>query len=183
MTEKTPPRGRKLGVKVFEDVYMPELKNVFDTRIDLLKKKTETKKLALRDVIKEDLGADEIVEHVAGLVHEAQELERESEELAEKSAKVLDKARAIIEITKIYQYETGHHQHIQDIKFEFTSEVTRMIDVALMLQPEWLDLKEVEHWRNYFFSKMRSSVTMEQCTEVIEEARGKVAELIQAGDK
>ena len=185
MTETKPPRGRKLGVKVFEDVYMPELETVFETQIALMKKKTAAKKLSLRDVIKEDLGGDEIVEEITGLVHQAQEYERQSEALSAKSQVLLEKASAIIALTKIYKYDIGYNNNIQELKFEFSDEVTRMVDVAIMLHPEWLDLREVEHWRAAFRSKMRSSVTMEQCTEVIAEARQKVAELQKAklGDK
>lgn len=180
--EKKPPRGRKLGVKVFEDVYMPELKNAFNLQIELMKKKAETKRLSLQDFIKEDLDSDEILERITGLLYEAQKYEQESDRLSKKSEELIERAKALTEVTKIYEYG-GYTQSIDDITFKLSSEVTRMIEVALMLQPEWFDLKEMEHWRGHFLSQIRSSVTMEQCTEVIEEARQKVAELTQSGGK
>lgn len=181
-TEKKRARGRKLGVRIFQEVYYPEMNRLFDDRIKLLQVRVNWKEQQLLEAIKSQLPFDNILDKVLTLLKEAERMGKRVKKLEEDSVILRERAETIIEMTKVFKlggspHQYGEHVAIADLEIEHTDQILNMLKISMMLQPEWLTLQEAMALKSDFLSNLNRCVTMDQCTDLIDEARIEVAEM------
>ncbi len=178
--EKKKVRGRKLGVKIFQEVYYPEMATLFDDRIDVLQLRATWKEGELLEVIKSQLPFDEILDKVLTLLKEAEKKEAKVQRLGEEATTLREKADTIMAMTKAFNLDTHVNSYddptpVAELEIEHTTQILSMLTIAMMLQPEWLTLQEAKAMKKNFLSRLSRCVTMDQCTELIDEARVTIA--------
>lgn len=180
-------RGRRVGVRQMENVFMPQMSSTFGTLKSILEKRLLAKRTEIREMVCESLGLHEIIEAGAKIgklakekYKEANRLEEEAEEL-EKAAKDLVDASKIISLTLEEEarsyYRSGHTKQIKDMTISFTDDFKQIVDAAMLIQKEHLDFEWLKHQLEDFTSRLRMSVTMEQAVGTLEDAQGLVKQL------
>jgi hypothetical protein len=175
-------RGRKLGVKIFQEVYQPEMASLFDDRIEKLGDRASWKERDLLEAIKSQLPFDESLDKVLTLLTGAENKEKKVAKLEKEAEMLREKANKIMTMTKAFTLDTEGLSYngptpVAELEIEHTRQILDMLKIAMMLQPEWLTLQEAQAMKKDFLSKLNRCVTMDQCTELIEEARVTIAKM------
>ena len=174
--KKKKVRGRKLGVKIFQEVYQPEMASLFDDRIGKLGDRASWKESDLLEAIKSQLPFDEILDKVLTLLKDAENKEKKVAKLEKEAEMLRVKADKIMKMTKAFILDTDASSYndptpVAELEIEHTRQILDMLEIAMMLQPEWLTLQEAQAMKKDFLSRLNRCVTMDECTELIEEAR------------
>ena len=111
---------------------------------------------------------------------EANKIEEEAKEL-ERQAKALVNASKIIEMNmeeerRSYYSSTKHTKRVKGVTIEFSEQFNELVDAAMMVQKEHMDLEWLKHQRDHYKSTLGRSITMEQAVETL----GEVESLIKA---
>ena len=178
-TPKKKVRGRKLGVKIFQEVYQPEMIALFDTKIKILGDRASWKEQELLEAIKSQLPFDEIQDQILSLLRLAEKKEAAQNKLEKEVAMLREKADKIMEMTKTIKFSNhngyGDMPSVSELEIVHTTQILDMLKISMMLQPEWLTLEEMKAMKKEYLSKLNRCVTMDQCTEFIDEARATIA--------
>lgn len=170
----------KVGIKMFEGVYLPEIQSMFDEKIKAVENRLEHKQNEIWESLREQLPIDDISDRISSLLGEAERKEQEAQKL-EKEAEILrQKAEVVTRLTKTFHVEVrnGYQARaVDEITMDPSAQMKGIMKIAMVAQPEYLDQKELDALKKDYISKLRQCVTIEQCVEVIEEAKGAIASL------
>lgn len=178
--EVTRPRGRKVGVRQMENIYLPEFKSIFVQLGDLLRKRCEAKKMEIREIVKESLGVQEVIDTATAVAKKAKQKFEKAKEIHEEAKDLQAEALAIANASKIIKlnleeedstrysrYNDADYDTIESITVAFTEEFDRIIEASMLLQREHLDLEFLDYQRKEYLSQLRKCITMEECVAVL----------------
>ncbi|KKN32789.1 hypothetical protein LCGC14_0810180 [marine sediment metagenome] len=179
-------RGRRVGVQQMQKVYIPQLQASFSSLQEILSKRLDAKKTEVRELVCETLGLEEIIRAGAEVARVAREKFEEASRLEEEANELEKQAQAMVNSSKIIELELTenrsyyrssgmHTKRIKGVEITFTSEFDSLVEAAMMIQKEHLDLEWLRHQKEHYGSQLNRSITMEQAVEVLTE----VEELIK----
>ena len=175
-----PARGRRIGIRMLE-MYTDQLNSIFEGSKSALETRKEKKIEDLRDAVHQEVGRDEVLKKLTDLLDEAHQKHCDSEKLAEEASELRDKAKTIAAVTKVINPnsvpEYGNYQRVEDMTFEDSDDVESLLRLCIMAQTETLDIMELSFRLKESKDKLNMCVTMEQCVEVLEEAKKNAADL------
>jgi hypothetical protein len=188
------PRGRKLGVRQMENVYIPEFNATFNRLKTLLKKRHESKTIEIKELVKESLNVKEVIDAAVILGQQARDkflaakTLHDEAKLLRQHAQQLAKASKVLEFevekksSRYNSYDDDDYEEVKSMRVKYTSHFQTIVNAAMLVQREHLDLEYLEDQDRHFRSRLRKSITMEQAVAVLEEAK-KLADDMEAEHK
>lgn len=171
----------KVGIKMFEGVYLPEIHAMFDAKIEIVKNRLEHKRHEIWESLREQLPIDNISERITSLLSEAEQKEQMAQKLEKEATKLREKAEVVTRLTKTFTVDAGGSGYrakgVDEIIMEPSAQMKGIMNIAMVAQMEYLDEQELEALKTDYVSKLRQCVTIEKCVEVIEAAKGAIANL------
>lgn len=175
-----PARGRRIGIRMLE-MYTEELRELFIDHKSLLNTRKQKKIEDLRDAVHQEVGRDEVLKKVVELLEDAHQRHDDAERLEGEAQTLREKAKTIASISKIIDPnsipEYGNYHRPSSMNFKDSDEIDELLQICVMGQPETLDIMELDHRHKDFRSRLNLCVTMEQCVELLEEAKKNVIDL------
>lgn len=175
-----PARGRRIGIRMLE-MYTEELSSIFSEFKVSLETRKDKKIDDLRDAVRQEIGRSEVLKKVTDLLGEAHKKHCDSERLEEEASELRNRAKTIAAITRVIDPDSipeyGSYHRVGDMTFRDSDDVEALLKLCVMAQPETLDIMELNFRLKEFKTKLNLCVTMEQCVEVLEEAKNNAASL------
>lgn len=176
------PRGRRVGVRQMENVYLPEFKSIFVKLGELLRKRCEAKKMELREIVKDSLGVQEVISIATEIAKRAKKKFIQAKKLHDEAEALQAEALSVANASKIIKlglekksryssYGDDDYEIVQSVDVSFTDEFDKLIEASMLLQREHLDLEFLDHQRRDHLGQLRKCITMEQCVSVLEKVQ------------
>ncbi len=163
------------------EMYTESLQTLFIEHKNSLNSKKQKKIEDLRDAVHQEVGREDVLKKVVGLLEDAHQRHSDAEKLEAEAQTLREKAKTIASISRVIDPgsipEYGSFNRPSSMTFRDSEEVEALLQICVMGQPETLDIMELDHRHKEFKSRLNLCVTMEQCVELIEEAKKNVADL------
>jgi len=200
MSNKTTrAKGKRVGVKLMEDAYQPATAEAFDGVRKIANNRLKLRRHVVGQHIEEELDYRDVRDRLARIINVAHTKKDLAKRLLVEAGEHRKKAIAVAKVMQVLPVDVDDYSD-DSLEDNPTSEETfgpgrrrrrnswsdeeawsedvrSLIDAALWLQKEHLDVLEVEHWRSHFVQEVTKCITMEACVEMIEKANAKAEEL------
>lgn len=171
----------KVGIKMYEGVYLPEIHAMFEAKIEIAKKRLEHKQNEIWESLREQLPIDDISDRITALLSEAEQKEQMANKLEKEATKLREKAEVVTRLTKTFSVDAGGSGYrakgVDEVIMEPSAQMKGIMKIAMVAQTEYLDQQELEALQKDYVSKLRQCVTIEKCVEVIEGAKAAIESL------
>lgn len=194
-------RGKRVGIKLMEETYLPAANTAFKGVRDMAEKRLRLRKQSVGKHMEDELDYKDVRTRLAKMINVAHTKKELARKLLVEAGKHRRKA---IEVAKVLQivpldldpycddnlednpdsratFGVGTKSHSRSYmsgdEGDWTHDMKRAVIAAMWLQKEHLDLLEVDHWRQHFQKEVTRAITMEECVEKIDKASAKAEEL------